>query len=185
MTKSYGRFKGFGPDPGGAQALIRAAQQARWRDCGGALENLGKAKILLGAQARKSARAAKLIDDIEHMCPKTRVVAVRADVAKMVKGDTSTDWNKVVARIMEKPLKPLKNKRRWIKGKGWKKVPPSPAAIEIHNALLERQAIARGLTKKGRKSNVPDVRPYRRRGGELKRVGASRATLFRRRKARK
>ena len=82
--KGYGRakrFKGFGVATAGQgiRYLRSAVIDADDGHCGPALERLGKAKVLLGAQASHG-EAKKLIYAVERGCPKSRVIAVRADV---------------------------------------------------------------------------------------------------------
>lgn len=80
------RFRGFGVATAGQglRVLHSASIDAEDGHCGPALEKLGKAKVLLGPQTSHS-EAKKLIAEVERGCPKSRVIAVRADVVEALR----------------------------------------------------------------------------------------------------
>ncbi len=146
---------------GAGTVLANAVKQAKAGNCGSALENLGKAKILYGSQKRDP-RVAFFIQAVERGCPK-RVLAIRDDIAQALMPQSNAEKMRE-GLLMGKLRKPG---RVW--DPEWDAMrDPTEHELRVWKALKKRQKLVKALNKAaargGRKHGGKVVyRPPRRR----------------------
>ncbi len=175
------RFKGFSDAKMATAPLMLAIKAVRDRDCGVALEALGRGKALLTGRERRSPQVQRTIKFVETACPKSRFVAVRSDVVDALKLAPGTElpstWGKSVQNMMQGRLRKPKARKVWDKKRHayvWRQ--PSKREIDIYEDLAFRhRLVARSKhPAAGSRSMRSKIAPRHKRRGEAVKRGRGR-----------